>query len=110
MELALPLPVLGRDPARDDADGLRGGRASVPRGERLVAEEPVPGAPGVAERAGLEEGVPRAVRVEAPEGVFVAEDAEEFAGWINYVGQMVVVVSDVCVLFTMSGEVFVRGN
>lgn len=82
VHLALALPVLRVDLSRHDRGLARGG-ARGPRGERLVAQEPVPRPPGVAERAGLEEGVEQVVRVEAPEGVVLAPDVEVRAGWLS---------------------------
>jgi hypothetical protein len=75
VHLALPLPVLRVNLARDNG-GVALGRARGPRRQRLVAQEPVPGAPWIAERAGLEERVEQVVRVEAPERVVLAPDVE----------------------------------
>lgn len=75
MHLALALPVGRVNLARDDG-GRTGGRARRPRRQRLVAQEPVPRPPGVAQRARLKEGVEQVVRVEAPEGVVLAPGVE----------------------------------
>ena len=79
MHLALRQEVFRVDLARHQRQLARG-RARRPRGDRLVAQEPVPCPPRVAEGARFDVRVQVVVRVEAPEGIFLAPDVEVCAG------------------------------